>query len=103
MSTDQMLLAFFDDKLEEPEGADDTTAEPAAKPDKKKRSPRNNKLTESLEGLPTETRVIIAPEVLANPELYRLIGTTTSVRLHATPATFTRELIERQLLRPVEP
>ena len=100
MGRDQLLMTFLADeakKLEAADGQDDPpAADPSQKKSAKKKTPRTNKLLESLEGLPTQKRTIIDLKVLANPHLYRLLDTVTSVRLHATPATFMRELIERQ-------
>jgi len=100
MSLDQLLMTFLEDEAKKTEAVDGQDDPPAADPSPKKPSKKNarriNKLIDSLEGLPTQTRTIIDPEVLANPERYRLLDTVTSVRLHASPATFIRELIEHQ-------
>jgi transposase len=100
MSLDQLLMTFLEDEAKKTEAADGQDDPPAAEPSQKKapkkKARRTNRLIESLEGLPTKKRVIIDPEVEKNPDLFRLLDTTVSVRLHATPATFTRELIERQ-------
>ncbi|MDB4438567.1 transposase, partial [bacterium] len=96
MSHDQLLLAFLEDESKKPEAADGNEEPPAAKNTKPKRAKRTNKLLHSLEGLPTIERTITDPEVLANPEDFRLLSEEVSVRLHASPATFTREIIKRQ-------
>ena len=97
MSKDQLLLAFLEDEAKKPEAAGGDDDQPAAdSKTRMKRKPRSNKLLASLEGLPTTERVIIDPEVVKNPELFRLLGEETSVRLHASPASFTREIIKRQ-------
>ncbi|MFT6383074.1 MAG: hypothetical protein ACJAXZ_004579 [Akkermansiaceae bacterium] len=100
MSLDQLLMTFLEDEAKKTEAADGQDDPPAAEPSQKKapkkKARRTNRLIESLEGLPTKKRVIIDPEVEKNPDLFRLLDTTVSVRLYATPATFTRELIERQ-------
>ncbi|MGD1979051.1 MAG: IS66 family transposase [Akkermansiaceae bacterium] len=96
MSHDQLLLAFLEEETKKPEAADGNEEPPAAKMTKPKRTKRTNKLLNSLEGLPTIERTITDPEVLANPEDFRLLSEEVSVRLHASPATFTREIIKRQ-------
>jgi len=100
MDHDQLLLAFLEDEAKKQEAAGGDEDAPAADPDlatkPRKNARRTNKLIEPLAGLPTVERVITDPEVLANPELYRLLGEEVSVRLHANPASFTRELIKRQ-------
>jgi hypothetical protein len=96
MSHDQLLLAFLEDESKKPEAADGNEEPPAANNTKPKRAKRTNKLLHSLEGLPTIERTITDPEVLANPEDFRLLSEEVSVRLHASPATFTREIIKRQ-------
>ncbi|MDB4438605.1 IS66 family transposase, partial [bacterium] len=97
MSHDQLLLTFLEDEAKKPEAADGNEEPPAAnKAAKPKRAKRTNKLLHSLEGLPTTERVITDPQVLANPDLFRLLSEETSVRLHASPGTFTREVIRRQ-------
>lgn len=97
MSHDQLLLAFLEDESKKLEAADGSEEPPAAeKTTKPKRAKRTNKLIDSLEGLPTNERTITDPEVLANPELFRLLSEEISIRLHATPSTFTREIIKRQ-------
>lgn len=96
---DQLLLLFLEDEAKKQEAAGADEDAPAAEELKRKpgkNKARTNKLLESLEGLPTIERVIVDPDVLANPELYRYLGEEVSVRLHANPASFTRELIKRQ-------
>ena len=96
MSPDQMLMAFLEDESKKPEAAAGADAPPVADTTPpKKRAPRTNKLSDSLKGLPTQTREIIAPEVLADPEAFRLIGEEISERLHVSPACFTVEIIKR--------
>ena len=97
MSHDQLLLVFLEDESKKLEAADGNEDPPAANnPAKTKRAKRTNRLQNSLEGLPTIERTITDPEVLANPDQFRLLSEEVSVRLHASPATFTRELIKRQ-------
>ena len=100
LDSGQLLLTFLEDEAKKQDaagcGQDAPAAEIEAKTKRAKRAPRTNKLIESLEGLPTKHRIIADPAVVANPEAYRLIGEELSVRLHATPASFTRELIHRQ-------
>ena len=100
MDHDQLLLAFLEDEAKKHEAAGGEEDTPAAESElntkRRKNAARTNRLVESLEGLPTIERVITDPEVLANPELFRLLDEEVSVRLHANPATFTRELIKRQ-------
>ena len=96
MSPDQMLMAFLEDESKKPEAAAEVDAPPVADTTSpKKRAPRTNKLSDSLKGLPTQTREIIAPEVLADPEAFRLIGEEISERLHVSPACFTVVIIKR--------
>lgn len=90
-------FTFLDDEAKKPETVDGNEEPPAAnKVAKPKRAKRTNKLLHSLEGLPTIERTVTDPQVLANPELFRLLSEETSVRLHASPGTFTREVIKRQ-------
>lgn len=97
MSQEQLLLAFLEDEANKPEAADENEEPPAAKKTTQSKSTkRTNKLLKSLEGLPTIERTIADPEVLANPDGFRLLREEVSVRLHAAPETFTRELIKRQ-------
>jgi len=97
MSKDQLLLAFLEDEAKKPAAADGEDDQPAAESkSRKERAPRTNKLLASLEGIPTTERVIIDPEAAKNPELFRLLREEVSVRLHASPASFTREIIKRQ-------
>jgi transposase len=98
ISHEQLLLAFLEDEAKKPEAADGNEEPPAAnKAAKPKRAKRTNKLLHSLEGLPTIERTITDPQVLANPELFRLLSEEISIRLHASPGTFTREVIKRQI------
>lgn len=95
----QLLLTFLEDEAKKQDaagGQEVLAAEAEVKTKRAKNAPRTNKLIDSLAGLPTIERVIADPAVVANPELYRLIGEEVSVRLHASPASFTRELIHRQ-------
>jgi len=97
LSHDQLLLTFLEDESKKSHAAEPEDQGPAAEQGtKKKRAKRTNKLSNSLQGLPTVERIIIAPEVRKNPELYRLIGEEQSERLHISPAAFTREVIKRQ-------
>lgn len=96
MDHDQLLMAFLEDEAKKHEAAGGDEDAPAAETKPRKRGTRRNRLIESLEALPTIERVIVDPEVAANPELYRLMGEEISVRLHANPTSFTRELIRRQ-------
>jgi transposase len=97
MDHDQLLLELLGNG--EQQAAAPAAADPApeapADPAKKPRARRSNKLSDSLKGLPTTTRTIIHPDVLAHPELFRLIGEETSERLHVSPAAFTLEIIRR--------
>lgn len=96
LSHDQLLLTFLEDEAKNPEAADGNEDPPAAEQKSKKpRAKRTNKLSDSLKGLPTIERIIIAPEVRKNPDLFRLIGEELSERLHISPAAFTREVIKR--------
>ena len=74
LSHDQLLLTFLEDESKKPHAAEPEDQGPAAEQGaKKKRAKCTNKLSNSLQGLPTTERIIIAPEVRKNPELYRLI------------------------------
>jgi len=97
MDRDQLLMTFLEDEAKKPNAAGEDDA-PAAedKPKKRGKSTRRNKLLESLEGLPSTERLIVDPEVEANPDLYRLLGEEVSVRLHVNPESFRREIIRRQ-------
>jgi hypothetical protein len=100
MDRDQLLLAFLEDEAKKAGAAGGDEDAPAAEDEvqtkKRKRAPRRNRLVESLEGLTTIDRIVVDPEVEANPDLYRLLDEEVSVRLHANPASFTREIIRRQ-------
>ena len=100
MDRDQLLLAFLEDEAKKHEAAGSDEDAPAAEDEvrtrKRQRTARCNRLVESLEGLTTINRVIMDPEVEAHPELYTFLGEEVSVRLHADPASFTREIIRRQ-------
>ncbi len=99
MDHDQLLLAFLEDEAKKQEAAGADEDAPAADTEpkaKRKKAARTNRLIESLEGLTTINRLIVDPAVLANPELYRFLDEEVSVRLHANPASFTREIITRQ-------
>lgn len=96
MSHDQLLLEFLKDEAKKPAAAAGTDVAPAAEIlPPKTRARRVSKLSASLKGLPTVTREIIHPEVLAAPDDFRLLGEETSERLHVTPAAFTLEIIKR--------
>ncbi len=96
MSQDQLLMAFLADEAKKPEAAAGADAPPAADPvSPKQRARRTNKLSDSLKGLPTVTREIIDPAVLAAPEDYRKLGEEISERLHVSPASFTLEITRR--------
>jgi len=96
LSHDQLLLTFLEDEAKKSEAADGNEDPPAAEQKSKKpRAKRTNKLSDSLKGLPTIERIIIAPEVRKNPDLFRLIGEELSERLHISPAAFTCEVIKR--------
>jgi len=100
MSQEQLLLTFLEEEGKKPDDAESEDQGPAANqdptpPQAKRRKP-TQKLLRSLENLPTVERTIVDPEVLANPDDYRLIGQETSVRLHAKPHSFTREIVIRQ-------
>ena len=89
-------MEFLSDEAKKPAAADGNDVPPAAESaPSKKRARRTNKLSDSLKSLPTVTREIIHPDVLARPELFRLLGEETSERLHVSPAAFTLELIKR--------
>lgn len=97
LSTDQLLMAFLEDEAKKPAAAGADDLGPAAEARAgKPRAQRTSKLADSLKSLPTKERVIVSPEVLADPESYRLIGEEVSERLHVSPAAFTREVIRRQ-------
>ena len=101
MSHDQLLLTFLEDEAKKPEAAAGDDAPPAADAvpapaaPAKTRAPRTNKLSDSLKGLPTTVREIIAAAVLAAPDDYRVIGEEISERLHVAPNTFRLEIIKR--------
>ena len=81
LSHDQLLLTFLEDEAKNPEVADGNEEPPAAEQKSKKpRAKRTNKLSDSLKGLPTIERIIIAPEVRKNPDLFRL-NTTFLLRI----------------------
>ena len=96
MSHDQLLMEFLKDEAKKPAAAAGTDVPPAAEIlPPKTRARRVGKLSASLKGLPTVTREIIHPDVLAAPDDFRLLGEETSERLHVTPTAFTLEIIKR--------
>lgn len=99
MSHDQLLMAFLEDEAKKPAAAAGSDVPPAVENTKadKPRATRSNKLSDSLKGLPTTERVIIAPEVLKAPDDFRLIGEEVSERLHVKPQALTVEIIKRQV------
>jgi transposase len=97
LDTNQLLLLLSEDEAKKATAAGTGGHAPeveskAAKP----RAKRTSKLSDSLKDLPTIERVVIADEVKANPDEYRLIGEEVSERLHVSPQSFTREVIRRQ-------
>jgi len=96
LNHDQLLMAFLNDEAKKPAAADGNDVPPAADTNPgRARARRTNKLSDSLKGLPTVTRTVIHPDVLAQPELFRQIGEETSERLHVVPTSFTLEVIKR--------
>ncbi len=92
-----LLLLQEEDGAKKADAAEPGGPEPEAKPAiRKSRAKRTSKLSDSLQGLPSIERVVVAPEVLANPAGYRLIGEEVSERLHVNAQSFTREIIRRQ-------
>jgi len=87
------FLAGEAKKSEAADGSDVPPVADTAAP--KKRARRTNKLSDSLKSLPTTTREIIHPDVLASPGLFRQIGEETSERLHVSPDAFTLEITRR--------
>lgn len=86
LSHDQLLMTFLEDEAKKPAAADPADQGPAAETQAKApRAKRKNKLADSLKALPTRERIIVSPEVLADPEAYRLIGEEVSERLHVSP------------------
>lgn len=97
IDTNQLILLLSEDDAKKPEAAEPGGQEPEVEPKIcKPRAKRTSKLSESLRGLPSIERVVIAPEVAADPAAYRLIGEEVSERLHVSPQSFTREIIRRQ-------
>jgi transposase len=97
LDTNQLMLLLSEDEAKKPNAAEPGGQEPGVELiARKTRAKRANKLSDSLKGLPSVERVVIAPEVAARPEAYRLIGEEVSERLHCNPQTFTREIIRRQ-------
>lgn len=97
MDANQLMLLLSEDDAKKPDAAGHGGQEPEveSKPCKP-RAKRTSKLSDSLRGLPSIERVVVAPEVAANPDAYRLIGEEVSERLHVSPQSFTREIIRRQ-------
>lgn len=97
LDANQLMLLLSDDDAKKPGAAGFGGQEPEVESRScKPRAKRSNKLSDSLRGLPSIERVVVAPEVAANPEAYRLIGEEVSERLHVSPQSFTREIIRRQ-------
>jgi transposase len=97
MDANQLMLLLSEDGAKKPEAAEPGGQEPEVESTTcKPRAKRTSKLSDSLQGLPSIERVVVAPEVAANPDAYRLIGEEVSERLHVSPQSFTREIIRRQ-------
>lgn len=97
MDASQLMLLLSEDDVKKPDAAGHGGQEPEGDSKTcKPRAKRSNKLSDSLRGLPSIERVVVAPEVAANPDAYRLIGEEVSERLHVSPQSFTREIIRRQ-------
>ena len=99
-NTQELLELLGEDGPKKPDAAgaqDAPAAEFQCEPKDKKveKKPRCQKLRDSLKQLPTVTREIIPPEVLAPPHAYRRIGEETSERLEVSPAAFTRHVTIR--------
>lgn len=93
----QLMLFLSEDDAKKPDTVALDGQGPADEPKPQKpRAKRTNKLSDSLQNLPATERVVLAPEVQANPNDYRLIGEEVSERLHCNPQTLTREIIRRQ-------
>jgi transposase len=99
LDTAQLLLAFLADTPKKPGAAGGDPPAPAAEPGPgnaaKAKKPRGQRLRDSLKALPTVTREIVPPEVLAAPGAYRRIGQEVSERLEVSPAAFTRHVTVR--------
>ena len=95
MDHNQLLMQFLNDEAKKSAAAAPADQGPAAETPAKARARRTNKLSESLRGLPTITREIIHPDVLAAPDDFRLIGEEVSERLHVKPLALTLEIIKR--------
>ena len=94
IDTNQLILLLSEDGAKKPETAEPSGQEPEVESKNcKPRAKRTNKLSDSLRSLPSIERVVIAPEVAANPADYRLIGEEVSELLHVSPQSFTREII----------
>jgi transposase len=97
MDASQLMLLLSEDDAKKPDAAGHGGQEPELESKTcKPRAKRTSKLSDSLRGLPSIERVVVAPEVAANPAAYRLIGEEVSERLHVSPQSFTREIIRRQ-------
>lgn len=97
MDANQLMLLLSEDGAKKQEAAEPGGQGPEVEPITcKPRAKRASKLSDSLQGLPSIERVVVAPEVAANPAAYRLIGEEVSERLHVSPQSFTREIIRRQ-------
>ena len=101
MDHHQLLMEFLKGEEKKPAAAAGNEEPPAAEilvaapPATKTRARRTNKLSDSLKSLPTITREIMHPDVLAAPDDFRLLGEEVSERLHVTPTAFTLEIIKR--------
>jgi transposase len=95
MDHNQLLMQFLNDEAKKSAAAAPADQGPAAETPAKARARRTNKLSESLRGLPTITREIIHPDVLAAPDDFRLIGEEVSERIHVKPLALTLEIIKR--------
>jgi transposase len=91
----QILFDLLGEEPKKPDAADAQDG-PAAEPRKPGgKKPRRQKLRDSMKNLPTVTREIVPPEVLAAPGAYRRIGQEISERLEVSPPAFTRHLTVR--------
>lgn len=92
LDPNQLLLEFATELETVFDESEEVEEEPQSKT-KKKRTPKKDRLPDDL---PEERIVIDPPEVLANPDDFRLIGSEETIKLDVTPMCFKKVVIERR-------
>ena len=92
LDPNQLLLEFAVESETVFDESEEVEEEPQSKV-KRKRTPKKDRLPDNL---PEERIVIDPPEVLANPDDFRLIGSEETIKLDVTPICFKKVVTERR-------